>query len=1330
MKRISQIIGFVLLLSFLVSTQLTILGQVSLADSYKQDVQISYDRDPDASIGFAEPDRAPFDLLFEFPHWDASGEYPVATDGNYIYTAMWNSTEFYRYEMDGTYVETFFIPGAGNLRDLTHDGTYFYGSPNSSTIYELCLATETLISSFTTPATSNVRAIAHDGEHDGFWVSNGWNPPLTRINRTGAVQEVLSTTATSFAGLAWDNYSDAGAPYLWAYSQTIPNNLLYQIDINTGATLQTFDVTTVVNISTGSSGGMDITDLAYPGKWAFLGAAQNDIVWCLELTDADFVLPLPFYEDFTGVPVGQIPAGWTRDIPNFGVSNTSSAGGAAPEMQLFLSPSQTPDKYYLTTPRINTGGYSKLELSFKHLLQHWSGTYTLKVATIANGVEYLIDEWINPTGWPATDVDYILTAADHGVGTADFQLAWVIDGNPNNLDWWRFDNIALEGIPKNIPYYEDFTGVPAGEIPAGWTRDINNFAVINTNLAGGAAPEMRLNFSPSQTPDLYYLKSPVINTSGFTILDFSFKHLLTHFSGPYTLKVVSIADGAEHLIDEWVNPTSWSATEVDYVLTAADHGVGAEDFRLAWVIDGNPWNMNNWNFDDISLREPATPLIPQNLTADLNNETGEVQLNWEYGGFYDDFCEDSGYWRFSDERFSIENCELKMTGKTDGTWASAYFNYEFTDFVFEYEVTRHQSNVTTGLSLSAFLRTDGFWGGNANGYMINITANGSYSAWKWVNGSESNLIPWTTSPHINTGLGASNIVTIHASGTLFEIYINGQYIAEFNDATHSDGYVGLGSFDSGSGENIVTWDYAQLEYPNNKLVRQLLSVKESQDFSANINNHIISDIGEQSSKFAPDNGTPVLENSVAVKGLLRKGNLPDKQRYDHFKIFRNGVFLDTAPEMSYNDQLPAYGQYSYHVTAVLGGFESDPSEPADVNWEEPPTYTLTLVANPSAGGTVDGAGDYEEGEQVTISATSNTGWQFINWTGDIGHVANPNSAVTTVTMPAQNITLTANFEQLPPDHYILTLLADPVEGGSVEGGGTYQQGDKVTITATPNTGWKFIEWTGDIAHVANPNSAVTTVTMPAEHITLTANFEQVPTYMLTLEANPPEGGSVDGGGEYPEGEVVVIVATANEGWFFVEWTGDIAHATHPNSAVTIVNMPAEDIVLTANFEEIPLDHYSLTLFADPPEGGTVSGTGVYPAGQEITITATPEENWEFINWTGDIEYVDNPGSNTTMLNMPDKNITLTANFLFVSVKDETIAELKIYPNPARNKVYIESSKMIKQIRLINISGQVVKDISVDALNTEINVNNFKTGIYFMQIHIGERIITERVQITR
>ena len=72
-------------------------------------------------------------------------------------------------------------------------------------------------------------------------------------------------------------------------------------------------------------------------------------------------------------------------------------------------------------------------------------------------------------------------------------------------------------------------------------------------------------------------------------------------------------------------------------------------------------------------------------------------------------------------------------------------------------------------------------------------------------------------------------------------------------------------------------------------------------------------------------------------------------------------------------------------------------------------------------------------------------------------------------------------------------------------------------------------------------------------------------------------------------------------------------------------MPAKDLTMKANFE---MTGYTLTLFDNPEEGGTVLGSGIYNAGDTVIISAIPNTGWEFINWT-DIEA-------KTITNQPQK----------------------------------------------------------------------------------------------
>ncbi len=76
-----------------------------------------------------------------------------------------------------------------------------------------------------------------------------------------------------------------------------------------------------------------------------------------------------------------------------------------------------------------------------------------------------------------------------------------------------------------------------------------------------------------------------------------------------------------------------------------------------------------------------------------------------------------------------------------------------------------------------------------------------------------------------------------------------------------------------------------------------------------------------------------------------------------------------------------------------------------------PKYDLTLEVSPEGSGEVTGAGEYHKREHVNISATSEEGWEFMNWAGNTDYVDDPNKAITRVVMPAQNIALRAYFQE-------------------------------------------------------------------------------------------------------------------------------------------------------------------------------------------------------------------------------------------------------------------------------------------------------------------------------
>ena len=164
------------------------------------------------------------------------------------------------------------------------------------------------------------------------------------------------------------------------------------------------------------------------------------------------------------------------------------------------------------------------------------------------------------------------------------------------------------------------------------------------------------------------------------------------------------------------------------------------------------------------------------------------------------------------------------------------------------------------------------------------------------------------------------------------------------------------------------------------------------------------------------------------------------------------------------------------------------------------------------------------------------------------------------------------------------------ENGTVEGAGTYKRGTSVTLTAAPNDGYEFVNWTVGGKEVSTANPYTFTVN---DNITLVANFKEAAakTYTITTSAT---NGTVEGAATVVEGESVTLKATANPGYKFVNWTVGGVEVSTDNPYTFI---PTEDATVVANFEQLPPETVYFVNAADwtgtiniHAWGGTASGT--------------------------------------------------------------------------------------------------------------------------------------------
>ncbi len=240
------------------------------------------DKDPNAKV-IPIPSDDIFDLIFEFPCAIGGGEAGIETDGIFIYTTKWNGDQFYKYEIDGTFLDTLIISGVSNIRDLAYDGTYFFGGAASTTVYELDFENSILISSFTAP--TDVRAIAYNDNEDIF-LANNWGSDITKFDKSGNLLGSFSVgpVGDSYYGFAFDSF--CYPQYLYGYAQAgATQNEIIQIELPSGyETGLTFNVGSVLTGSDGIAGGLCADFICFDN--ILIGISQNEYIWGLELCSA------------------------------------------------------------------------------------------------------------------------------------------------------------------------------------------------------------------------------------------------------------------------------------------------------------------------------------------------------------------------------------------------------------------------------------------------------------------------------------------------------------------------------------------------------------------------------------------------------------------------------------------------------------------------------------------------------------------------------------------------------------------------------------------------------------------------------------------------------------------------------------------------------------------------------------------------------------------------------------------------------------------------------------------------------------------------------------
>ncbi len=207
-----------------------------------------------------------------------------------------------------------------------------------------------------------------------------------------------------------------------------------------------------------------------------------------------------------------------------------------------------------------------------------------------------------------------------------------------------------------------------------------------------------------------------------------------------------------------------------------------------------------------------------------------------------------------------------------------------------------------------------------------------------------------------------------------------------------------------------------------------------------------------------------------------------------------------------------------------------------------------------------------------------------------------------------------------------TLNISATPGGSVMmpgmGSFTYEYCTEVELRAEADWHYRFVRWTGDTATIEDPGAATTTIAIRDHHV-IKAVFERT---RHELAVSSTEGGRATVPGEgthvYDYCSEIRLQAEAEDGYRFVQWTGDVDTIGDPKAANTTIAILG-DFAITAEFER---KMCNLSVSSTANGRVVVPGESVfsYGFGTEVELRAEADPDYRFVRWAGDIGAIEDP----------------------------------------------------------------------------------------------------------
>ena len=364
-------------------------------------------------------------------------------------------------------------------------------------------------------------------------------------------------------------------------------------------------------------------------------------------------------------------------------------------------------------------------------------------------------------------------------------------------------------------------------------------------------------------------------------------------------------------------------------------------------------------------------------------------------------------------------------------------------------------------------------------------------------------------------------------------------------------------------------------------------------------------------------------------------------------------------------------------------------------------FTLTYMA--AEGGSISG----EVGQQVklgfngtSVTAVPDAGYKFVRWSD--GRTDNPR----TDTNVRENVAVEAEF--VAENVTVFTLSYTALEGGSISGVATQTVAEGqngVAVTAVPNKGYRFVQW----------SDGNTNATRTEENVTEDMAFEAEFIKQIRVDYLAAANGSIEGAALQivdKGSSTTAVTATPDEGYRFVRWSDGRTDATRTD----VIDLAIDDTTFVAQFELI---RHILTISVLGDDAQPIAAAKVTLGGKDYTTdakgvvvdTLVPEtyaytvELSGYNTQTGEVNLV----SDTlvkVILSKPSAPAPATGLF------DNVVESLSVYPNPTTGGIYVEGNGDV--VSIISMGAQLVLQQPVYG-RTYVDLSNLPAGVYIVRL---------------